>query len=111
MIRKTFYLLLFVAVGAGIWFAFAIWAGFYSVYSIPPSSDNPDGNTLIVSREEGEPMFNSPSYTPPPKKTTPRSGVGFAPVQKAKRPLKERTIVKLPYIEWAYKRSLEPQEE
>ncbi len=111
MIRKTLYLLLFVALGAGIWCAFAVWTGIYSIYSIPPSHENPDGNTLLVSRDEGEPMFNSPSYTPPVKKQTERSGLSFTSVQKPKRPLNQRTIVKLPYIEWAYKKSLEPQED
>ena len=111
MIRKTLYFLLIVALGVGIWCAFAIWTGIYSVYSIPPSSENPDGCTLVVSREPGEPMFNSPNYTSPPKKSTPHSGLSFAPVQKPKKPLEQRTIVKLPYIAWAYKKSLEPQEE
>lgn len=111
MIRKIFYFLLFVAAGVGIWGAFAIWTGIYSIYSIPPSRENPDGNTLVVSREEGEPMFNSPHYTPPKRKPTERSGLAFTSVQRPRKPLDQRTIVKLPYIEWAYKKSLEPQEE
>lgn len=111
MIRKTFYFLLFVVFAAGIWGAFAIWTGIYSVYTIPPSRENSDGNTLIVQREEGEPMFNSPQYTPPLRKPTERSGLAFTSVQKPKKPLDQRTILKLPYIDWAYKKSLEPQEE
>jgi hypothetical protein len=111
MLRKTFYFLLFAVLGVIIWFAFAIWTGMYSIYSIPPSREKPDGSTLIVSRDEGEPMFNSPDYTPPPKKPAPRSGMGFTSIQKPKRPLEQRTIVKLHYVEWAYKKSLEPQEE
>ena len=111
MIRKTFYLILFVAIIAAIWGAFAVWTGIYSIYTVPPSRENPDGNTLLVSREEGEPMFNSPDYTPPVKKHTERSGMTFGSVQKPKRSLDKRTIVKLPYIDWAYKKSLQPQEE
>jgi len=111
MIRKTLYFLLFVAFGAGVWCAFAVWTGIYSIYSIPPTHENPDGNTLIVSREDGEPMFNSPHYTAPLKKPTERSGLAFTSVQKPKRPLDQRTIVKLPYIAWAYKKSLQPQED
>ena len=111
MIRKIFYFFLFVAFGAGFWCAFAIWTGIYSIYTVPPSRENPDGNTLIVAREEGEPMFNSPHYTPPLKKPTEHSGLSFTTVQKPKRPLEQRTIIKLPYIAWAYKKSLEPQED
>ncbi len=112
MFRKLFYLLLFCALGAGIWGAFALWTGIYSVYTIPPSHEDPDGTTLIITRDEGEPMFNSPSYVPPQKKpTTPQSGLSFTTVQKPKRPVESRTIVRLPYIDWAYKKSLEPQED
>lgn len=56
-------------------------------------------------------MFNSPHYTPKLKKPTQQSGLGFTAVQKPKRPVEKRTIVKLPYIDWAYKKSLQPQEE
>jgi hypothetical protein len=111
MIRKTFYFLLFVFFVAVLWGAFAIWTGIYSVYTTPPSRENPDGATLIVTREEGEPMFNSPSYNPPLKKPGPQSGLSFTTVKKPKRPLEQRTIVRLPYIDWAYKKSLEPQED
>jgi hypothetical protein len=111
MIRKTFYFLLFVAFAATIWSAFALWTGIYSVYTLPPSRESPDGATLLVSRDEGEPMFNSPHYTPPVKKPGARSGLGFASVAKPKRPLEQRTIVRFPYIDWAYKKSLEPQED
>ena len=111
MIKKTFYLLLFVAFGAAIWCAFALWTGIYSIYTIPPSRENPDGATLLVAREDEEPLFNSPHYTPPLKKPSVQSGLGFTTVQRPKRPLEQRTIVKLPYIDWAYKKSLEPQED
>ncbi len=111
MIRKLLYFILFVAFAAAVWCAFALWTGLYSVYTIPPSRENPDGATLLISRDEGEPMFNSPHYTAPLKKPTEHSGLGFQSVQKPKRPLNQRTIVKLPYIDWAYKKSLKPQEE
>jgi hypothetical protein len=111
MFRKIFYFLLFAAFAAAIWCGFALWTGIYSVYSLPPSRENPDGATLLVSREEGEPMFNSPHYTPPLKKPTAKSGLGFQSVHKPKKPLDQRTIVKLPYVDWAYKKSLEPQED
>jgi hypothetical protein len=64
-----------------------------------------------VSRDAGEPVFNSPDYKPPERKTEPRGGsLGFGTIQKNKRPLAMRTVATLPYIEWAYKKSLEPQE-
>jgi len=109
MIKKLFYLVLIVAVGVLIWGAFAIWTGLYSVYSFPPSKQLPEGRTLIVSRDPGEPMFNSPDYKPPEKKPaeSKSGGIGFAPTPKRKTPLEQRTIVELPYIEWAYKKSLE----
>jgi hypothetical protein len=109
MFRKLFYFLIFVAFSLGIWCAFALWTGIYSIYTYPPSRESPDGATLLVTREEGEPMFNSPHYTPPIQKPTAQSGIGFTAVRKAKQPLAERTIVRLPYIEWTYKKSLEPQ--
>jgi hypothetical protein len=110
MIRKLFYLLLVAGIAVVLWGAFAVWTGIYSVYSIPPSKEHPDGATLIVNREEGEPMFNSPGYTPP-RKPAQQSGLVFTPIPKPKRALEERTIVKLPYIEWAFKKSLEPQKQ
>jgi hypothetical protein len=110
MIRKTFYFLLLVAFAAGIWCAFALWTGIYSIYTLPPSRENPDGATFLVAREEGEPMFNSPHYTPPVQKPNSQSGLSFSAVKKPKRPLDERTVVRLPYIAWTYKKSLEPQE-
>jgi hypothetical protein len=111
LIKKIAVFLIIAALAVLFWFAFAIWTGLYSIYSIPPSPANPDGATLIVSREEGEPMFNSPQYKPPPKKVERSSGIGFGSIQKPKRPLQDRTIVELPYIDWAFQKSLEPPEE
>lgn len=107
--KKIFAFLSIVAVGVGIWVAFALWSGIYSIYSIPPSATDPDGSTLLVSRDEWEPMFNSPQYRPPARDPGKSSGVTLGSIPKLKRPLERRTIVKLPFIEWAYKKSLEPE--
>lgn len=110
MIKKLFYLILIVAVGVAGWFAFAIWIDLYSVYSYPPSKDYPEGATLIIHREEWEPKFNSPDYKPPRRIEPEKGGMGYSKSSgRPKRPIHLRTIVKLPYIEWAYKKSLEPQ--
>jgi hypothetical protein len=93
------------------WVVFALWTGIYSVYSYPPSKAHPEGLTLLVSRDKGEPMFNSPDYAPP--KNAPSEGSGgmsFESMPKSKRSPEIRSIAKLPYIEWAYKKSLEPPE-
>ncbi|MEW6511676.1 MAG: hypothetical protein AB1428_12045 [Bacteroidota bacterium] len=110
MIKKflVFFGILLIAVL--FWFTFAIWTGLYSIYTFPPSKENPDGATLIVSRDEGEPMFNSPQYKKPPKKQEKTGGIGFGSVDRPKRPLSQRTIVELPYIDWAYQKSLEEPE-
>ena len=108
MFKKLFYLVLLVALGLGIWVGFALWTGIYSVYSYPPSPEHPDGTTLLVSRDPGEPMFNSPDAKKPPKKKPQKTtGIGFAPPIKPVRPLDIRTIATLPYIKWAYEKSLE----
>jgi hypothetical protein len=113
MLKKLFYLVLIVAVGAGIWVGFGLWTGIYSVYSYPPSEEHPEGLTMLVRREPGEPMFNSPDAKKAPKKKPSKSsGIGFAPPVKSARPLEKRTIAEFPYIKWAYEKSLEepPQE-
>ena len=100
-----------MAIGVCLWFAFAIWSGLYSVYSYPPSKENPKGSTLIVKREEGEPIFNSPDYKPPKiERQEKKGGIGFGTIKIGSvKPFEKRTIVKLPYIELAYKQSLEPK--
>jgi hypothetical protein len=111
MIKAISWILVIVVAGISIWVVFALWTGIYSVYSIPPSKENPKGETLLVSRDPGEPVFNSPDYKPPERTAEPRSGgLGFGSMEKKKRPLAMRTVATLPYIEWAYKKSLEPQE-
>jgi hypothetical protein len=100
---------LIAALGTGIWTAFALWTGLYSVYSYPPSDDHPEGATLIIGREDGEPMFNSPDYIPPPRKKggTKKGGVGFGKVEfRSMKPVEIRTVFTLPYIEYAYEKSL-----
>jgi len=109
VIKKTSIFILVVAAGYLIWTAFALWTGIYSVYSIPPGKEHPNGTTLLVSREYGEPLFNSPDYKEPPREVSNQPGLGFAAPIKSKKPLVVRTILELPYIEWAYKKSLEPQ--
>jgi hypothetical protein len=109
--KKFLIFLLIVAVLVFIWFVFALWTGIYSFYSYPPSLANPDGATLIVSREEGEPMFNSPEYVPPKEnKEKKKGGLRFGSQQIKKQPVETRIIVKLPYIEWAYRQSINSQE-
>lgn len=107
MIKKLLVVLFIVTAAVIFWFSFAIWTGLYSVYTLPPSKSNPEGATFIVSRDEGEPMFNSPQYRPPLKKQEKPTGIGFGSMPHAKRPLEMRTIVELPYIDWAYQKSLE----
>jgi hypothetical protein len=107
--KLLFWVLLVALLGLGLWVGFALWTGIYSVYSIPPSADEPEGVTMLVGREDGEPMFNSPQAPPPRKRAAKKSGsISFGSSPGAKRPLEQRTIVRLPYLEWAYKKSLEP---
>jgi hypothetical protein len=109
LIKWLLIIALILAVAAAFWIAFGLWTGIYSVYSSPPSKEYPEGVTLLVTRDQGEPLFNSPQYTPPPRKPASREGgLGFEALQMPARPLTLRTILKLPYIEWAYKKSLEP---
>ena len=110
MIKKILFLVIVLFLAIVFWFGFALWTGIYSIYSYPPSSQHPEGTTLVISREAGEPTYNSPDYKPAPKKEEPRSGgIVFSAPLKSKRPPETRIIVELPYVEWAYKKSLEPQ--
>jgi len=107
-----FTILTIIVIGTVIWVPFALWVGFYSVYSYPPSKEHTKGATLLVHREEGEPMFNSPDYVPEQNESQPderRGGIGFQGAPATKRSLKVRTIVELPYIDWAYRKSLPPR--
>ncbi len=109
MIKKILLFLFIICAAIVFWFGFALWTGIYSIYSYPPSKEVPDGSTLIVARDEGEPMFNSPQYKAPPPKKEPGRGIVFTAPMKAKRPIDTRTIVELPYIDWAYQKSLETE--
>jgi hypothetical protein len=112
LIKKLVITLLITVAAVLFWFSFAIWTGLYSVFTIPPSKANPDGTTLIVSRDEGEPMFNSPQYKKPQaKKAEKTTGIGFGGSERPKRPIDKRIIVELPYLEWAYEKSLEEPEQ
>ena len=110
MIKKISLLILIVALGFVGWFAFAIWIDLYSVYSYPPSKEHPQGKTLIIHRDEWEPKFNSPDYKPPKRDESDTGEMGWSKSSdRPKRPIHLRTIVELPYVEWAYKKSLQPQ--
>ncbi len=111
ILKWLFIIALVLAVAGAFWSAFALWTGIYSVYSYPPGKDHPDGLTLLISREEGEPMFNSIDYVPPkPKPKSSGGGMSFESIPRKHRPPALRTVLKLPYIEWAYKKSLEKPE-
>lgn len=112
MFKKLLILLLIIIVSVSLWLVFALWTGIYSVYTYPPSKEHPDGASLLVTREAGEPVFNSPAYAPPPPKPiTPGGGITFSTPQKSKRPISARIIVELPYIDWAYRKSLAKQQD
>ena len=105
--KKLLAFVLILALALGFWVFFALWTGIYSVYTFPPGKTDPDGRTLLVSRDEGEPMFNSPAVKPPVPKKSENRGIGFGSGVRAKRPLDKRTIVELPYFAWAYEKSIE----
>lgn len=109
LFKWLFILSLIAGLGTAIWTGFALWTGLYSVYSYPPSDDHPDGATLIIGREDREPMFNSPDYVAQPVKRngTKKGGVGFGKVEfRSMKPVEIRTVFTLPYIEYAYEKSL-----
>jgi hypothetical protein len=114
MIRKFIAFLAVVGGAFLLWMVFGVWTGMYAIYSVPPmTTDHPDGATFLISRDPGEPMFYSPD-TPPPRKEEPsgkrRGGIGFGAAPKATRPVADRIILELPFIEWAYEKSLEAPE-
>ncbi|MFN0158804.1 MAG: hypothetical protein ACKVRP_12125 [Bacteroidota bacterium] len=106
--KAILWLVIVVVIGSLVWAALGIWTGFYSLYSFPPSKEYKNGLTFLISRESTEPAFNSPDYTAPPRKDDKRkSGIGFADIKKTKRPILSRVVVKLPYMPWAYRKSVE----
>jgi hypothetical protein len=111
ILKWLFILALVVALAGAFWMAFGLWTGIYSLYSYPPSKAHPDGATLLITRDEKEPTFNSPDYAPPVRQASSGGGgMSFESLPKLKRPIELRTVVKFPYIEWAYKKSLEKLE-
>lgn len=77
----------------------ALFYFFCGFYSIPPIGALPEGGTIVVWRDSGEPFFNSPDAL-----CLERMGsvslmcrgiaMGQAPT--------DRIILRLPYMEWAY---------
>lgn len=114
LLKRLFILALVVFLCLVVWTGFAIWSGTYSIYTYPPSRANPEGVTLLISRETREPMFNSPQYIPPKRKPEPKKeGVGFGQVDiKSVKPVESRIVsyfwidLAFPYLEWAYEESL-----
>jgi hypothetical protein len=108
-IKRLFVLIILVAIGAGGWVGFGLWSGLYSVYTYPPGEKHPKGATLLVERAPREPLFNSPdTKIPPPPPREKSSGLGFSSAPAKVKAIEKRTIVELPYISWAYEKSLEP---
>jgi hypothetical protein len=110
ILKWLFIIALVLALAGAFWMAFGLWTGIYSLYSYPPSKAHPDGATLLITRDEKEPTFNSPDYNPPARQASSEGGMSFESLPKLKRPIALRTVVKFPYIEWAYKKSLEKPE-
>ncbi len=95
--RRVWPWMLGVTLGLAV--LFRIFCGFYT---IQPIGALPQGRTIIVWRESGEPFFNSPDA-----QCLERMGgvslmcrlgaMGAAPV--------DRIILRLPYMAWAYRAS------
>jgi len=72
----------------------------FGFYSVQPIGAIPQGLTAIVRRSGDEPFFNSPDAT-----SIRRTG-GLSLLTRmaaiASGPLKERLVLKLPYMDWAY---------
>lgn len=108
-LRYLLTLVLLLIVVAMAWFAFGLWSGMYGIYSYPPSEGKDDGRTLIISRDEGERTWNSPNALKPiPKKEAKGGGLQFGTLKKPPRPVEKRIILELPYVGWAYRKSLMP---
>jgi hypothetical protein len=78
---------------------------FYSMcgfYTVQPIGALPEGRTLIVWRKSGEPFFNSPDA----ECLRTMGGVSLLcrAMAVGKGPI-DRIIVRLPYMEWAYRAS------
>jgi hypothetical protein len=54
-------------------------------------------------------MFNSPEVKiPPPPPREKATGLGFSSAPAKVKAIEKRTLVELPFIAWAYEKSLEP---
>ena len=109
--KKILVLLSVLVLAAVFWLVVAVWLGIYSIYSYPPSKEHVDGSTLIIQRDQGEPAFNSPDYKPPQRPRPSGGVVNFGALIKPTRPVSGRVVLELPYVEWAYKKSLETKSE
>ncbi len=108
--KTVLWVLIVVVLGSLLWVSVGVWSGLYSLYSIPPSKEYKDGVTFLVTRDAREPIFNSPDYKAPAKEGSKKNtGIGFTDKSKGKS-LEERTILELPFLDWAYKKSLQPQD-
>ena len=108
-LRRLFKLVLFLAFVGVLFVGLMFWAKFWGVYCIPPSEKNPEGVTLIVSREEDEPMLSA-SDRPIPKKDEeedqpPRRRSMYEGTPRQKPPIEKRIIFKLPFIEYVYEQT------
>jgi hypothetical protein len=109
-LKKLFSFLSVLILAVGFWVVFALWTGIYSLYTYPPSKEHPDGATLLVSRETGEPVFNSPDFMQALDPLSRESKQRPEHIRRRKTSVHERIIIALPYVDWAYRKSLEPQE-
>jgi hypothetical protein len=108
-LRRLLTLVLLLLLIAIAWFAFGLWSGIYTIYSYPPSEGKDDGRTLIISRDAGERTWASPNSPKPiPKKEETGGGLRFGALKKPPRPVEMRIILELPYVDWAYRKSLMP---
>ncbi|MBA8734233.1 hypothetical protein [Chromobacterium violaceum] len=73
------------------------------VYTFPPMGVAPDGRTMIVLRQGQEPFFNSPRAMCEVVGGGSSWQCAWGAVLNA--PI-DRALVKLPYLDWAYRASL-----
>lgn len=112
-IRRLFKLTLIVGSGLAILTGVFFWAGIWGIYSVPPSDENPDGATWIVSRDDREPFFNAsdrpvpppPAVDPSPRPPTPGI-VGVEIRKKPVKPIDQRIVVRLPFIKYAHEQAV-----
>lgn len=107
LLKALFKLAVFLGV-LGIFFTgLMLAAKIWGFYTVAPSKDVA-GATLIVTRTNDEPLFNASdrplrpapdeSEAPPP----PHGMFGSGDIKR--RPIKERTLFKFPYVRWIHDR-------